>query len=94
MEIFQIIYRVIQHIVFGHLHFISIHVEPMTSLVLVNNRLVMPPPFSMGVGGDIVSPLFVRTSVPSVRAVRNLLVSVRYLLKGLVYWTEILYTGI
>ena len=32
----------------------------------------------------------VRTSVPYV----TLLVSVRYLLKGLVYWIEILYTGV
>ena len=55
----------------------------------------MPPPFSMGGGGGgggrhIVSPLSVRTSVPYV----TLLVTVRYLLKGLVYWIEILYTGI
>ena len=42
-------------------------------------------------GGHIVSPLSVRTSVPSVRSVPyvTLLVSVRYLLKGLVYWIEI-----
>ena len=55
----------------------------------------MPPPFSNGGGGgggagDIVSPLSIRTSVPYV----TLLVSVRYLLKGLVYWIVILYTGI
>ena len=31
--------------------------------------IVMPPPFSMGV--HIVSPLFVRMSVPSVHPVRN-----------------------
>ena len=48
--------------------------------------------------GHIVSLLSVRTSVrprpprPSVPYV-TLLVSVRYLLEGLVYWTEILYTG-
>ena len=48
-----------------------------------------------GVGGHIVSPLSMRTSVPSVHPVRNtLLVSMRYLWKGLVYWIEILYTGI
>ena len=44
-------------------------------------------------GGHIVSPLSVHTSVLSVPYV-TLLVSVRYLLKGLVYWIEILYTGI
>ena len=60
--------------------------------------LFMPPPFSVevwGGEGHIVSPLSVRTSVPSVHPVRNtLLVSMRYLWKGLVYWIEILYTGI
>ena len=47
-------------------------------------------------GGHIVSPLSVRTSVPSVRPVQyvTLLVSMQYLLKGLVYWIEILYTDI
>ena len=61
----------------------------------------MPPPFSMGGGGGEhkVSPLSVRTSVPSRPSVPSvpyvtLLVSVRYLLKGLVYWIEILYTCI
>ena len=44
-------------------------------------------------GGHIVSPLFIRTSVPSVPYVTQM-VSLRYLLKGLVYWIEILYTGI
>ena len=56
----------------------------------------MPPPFSMG-GAHIVSQLFVGTSVPSVRPsipYITQMVSVRYLLKGLVYWIEILYTGI
>ena len=46
-----------------------------------------------GGGVHIVSPLSLRTSVPSVPYV-TLLVSVRYLLKGLVYWIGILYTGI
>ena len=54
----------------------------------------MPPPFSMwggGGGGHIVHRCpYVRLSVPYV----TLLVSMRYLLKGLVYWIEILYTGI
>ena len=50
--------------------------------------LIMPPPFSIGV--HIVSLLSVGPSVPYV----TLLVSVRYLLKGLVYWIEMLYTGI
>ena len=52
---------------------------------------VMPLPFSMGV--HIVSPLSIRMSVPSIPYV-TLLVSVRYLFKGLVYWIEILNTGI
>ena len=54
----------------------------------------MPPPFS--VGGHIVSPLSVRTYVPSRPSVPyvTVLVSVQYLLKRLVYWIEILYTGI
>ena len=53
----------------------------------------MPLPFSMGERREhIVSPLSVRTSFPSVHV--TLLVSVRYLLKGLVYCIEILYTGI
>ena len=41
----------------------------------------MPPPFS--IGGHIVSPLSVCTSVPSVPYI-TLFVSLRYLLKGLV----------
>ena len=44
-------------------------------------------------GGGAYSITAVCTSVPSVPYV-TLLVSVRYLLKGLVYWIEILYTGI
>ena len=61
----------------------------------------MPPPFSMGWrgGGGAYSITAVRTYVRPVRPVPSvpyitLLVSVRYLLKGLVYWIEILYTGI
>ena len=49
-----------------------------------------------GGGEHIVSPLSVRPSVrpvPSVPCVTQI-VSVRYLLKRLVYWIEILYTGI
>ena len=38
-----------------------------------------------GGGGHIVSPLSVRTSIPSVTQ----MVSVQYLLKILVYWIEI-----
>ena len=61
--------------------------------------LSMPPPFLMwGRGVHIVSPLSVRTSVLSVcpiRPVRNTNgFRVIYLLKRLVYWIEILYTGI
>ena len=53
----------------------------------------MPPPFSMGGGGGwehIVSMLSVSTSVLSVTQ----MIYVRYLKKRLVYWIEILYTGI
>ena len=58
----------------------------------------MPPPFSIGAGAYSITAVHtyvrpVRPSVPSVPYV-TLLVSVRYLLKGLVYWIEILYTGI
>ena len=49
--------------------------------------------FQWGVGAGAYSITAVRTYVPSVPYV-TLLVSVRYLLKGLVYWIEILYTGI
>ena len=55
----------------------------------------VPPRFLIaGVGGGegvrhTVSPLSVRPSVPYVTQ----MVSVRYLLKRLVYWIEILYTG-
>ena len=52
--------------------------------------------YGVGWGGgevDIVSPLYVRPSRPFVPYV-TLLVSVRYLLKGLVYWIEIFYTDI
>ena len=52
--------------------------------------LVYAPAIFNG-GGHIVSPLSIRP-VPSLPYV-TLLVSVRYLLKGLVYWIEILYTG-
>ena len=57
----------------------------------MGNAFIMPPPFSMGCGGEgegghIVSPLSVRTSVLYVKQ----MVSVRYLLKRLVYWIEIL----
>ena len=48
---------------------------------------IMPPPFIMG--GHIASPLSVRP-VPYVRK----MVSGRYLLKTLVYWIHISYTGI
>ena len=66
---------------------------------------VMPPPFSMGQGGGggaysitavctYICPIHPSVHpIPSVPYV-TLLVSVRYLLKGLVYWFGILYTGI
>ena len=54
----------------------------------------MPPPFIIGGGGGggghIASPLSVHTYVPYVRK----MVSGRYLLKALVYWIHISYTGI
>ena len=56
----------------------------------------MPPPFSRG-AGHMVSPLSISISIrslcPSVLYVTQM-VSVQYLLKGLVYWIEILYKGI
>ena len=54
----------------------------------------MPPPFIMG--GHIASPLSVRTYVRPVRPVPYVrkMVSGRYLLKTLVYWIHISYTGI
>ena len=60
----------------------------------------MPPPFSMGGGGGggggAYSITAVSTYVHPVRPVPyvTLLVSMQYLLKGLVYWIEILHTGI
>ena len=67
----------------------------------------MPPPFSMevwgggggGGGGGAYSITAVRTYVRPVRPVPSVpyltqMVSVRYLLKGLVYLIEISYTGI
>ena len=58
----------------------------------VKEIYVYPPAIFNGVGGHLVSQLYmsVRTSVPYVTQ----MVSVRYLLKRLVYWIEILYTGI
>ena len=63
---------------------------------LHSDQLVRYPDdvFIGGGGGGVaysitVSPLSVWTSIRPVR-----LVSVRYLLKGLVYWIEILYTSI
>ena len=52
----------------------------------------MPPPFSRVGGGvvHIVSPLYASPSVPYVTQ----MVSMRYLLKRLVYWIENLYIGI
>ena len=55
-----------------------------------NIGLVMPPPFSMGWGWGAYSITAVCMSVPYVTQ----MVSMGYLLKGLVYWIEILYTGI
>ena len=54
---------------------------------------VMPPPFIMG--GHIASPLSVRSYVRPVRPVLYVrkMVSGRYLLKTLVYWIHISYTG-
>ena len=49
----------------------------------------MPPPFYMG-GGHIASPLSIRMYVPYVRK----MVSGQYLLKTLMYWIHISYTGI
>ena len=55
----------------------------------------MPAPFSRGGGGVGANSITaVRTYVrPSIRYV-TLLVSVGYLLKGLVYWIETFYIGI
>ena len=60
--------------------------------------LFMPPPFSMGFGGVGGGGIYYHRC-PYIHPSRpvtyvTLLVSVRYLLKGLVYWIEILYTGI
>ena len=66
------------------------------SELLLFHNFFMPPPFSMG---RVYSITAVRTyvrpilSVPSVPYVTQM-VSVQYLLKKLVYWIEILYTGI
>ena len=52
----------------------------------------MPLPFKNGGVGYIVSPLYVCMSCTS--STSRILVSVHYLLKRLVYWIHILYTGI
>ena len=52
-----------------------------------------PAIFNGGAYSITAVRMYVRPSVPSVPYV-TLSVSVRYLLKGLVYWIEILYTGI
>ena len=52
----------------------------------------MTPPFS--IGGHIVSPLSVRTSVRPVRPVRNTFGFRAISFERLVYWIQILYTGI
>ena len=72
--------------------------EHMTFVIGKLNRLsyqfVMPPPFIMGGGGHIASPLsvrpYIRTYVPYVRK----MVSGRYLLNTSVYWIHISYKDI
>ena len=78
------------HLIFTEGIYVATFSHHLTYMMCNQMYFFMPRPFSMG--GHIVSPLSVCTSVPSVRPVPyvTLLVSVRYLLKGL----EILYTGI
>ena len=56
---------------------------------VVGGGFYAPAIFNLG-GGGAYSITSAHTYVPYV----TLLVSMRYLLKGLVYWIEILYTGI
>ena len=58
---------------------------------ILSDNFIMRGPFSME--RHIVSPLSVRPSQPSVPYITQM-VSVRYLLKRLVYWIEILYTQV